>query len=71
MIGSLHRLASKEQYKRAGDYSDDTTRFVASKDELIAVKSLSDAGLGGVDAEAMPGLSPFSLKLGKGAGLWR
>ena len=56
--------------ERAADNSDDTTGFVASEDELVEVKSLREAGFGGVDAVAMPGLSPFSLKLGKGAGLW-
>lgn len=55
---------------RAADSGYDTSGFVASEDELVAVKSLRDAGFGGVDAAKMPGLSPLSLKLGKGAGLW-
>ena len=61
--------------ERAAEGTPETSGFVASEDELVAVRGLQAAGLAGLGGDGNPMkpqiLSPMALKLGSGAGLWR
>ena len=52
--------------ERAGSFTEETMGFVASEDELVAVKGLRAAAA----LDVRGSLSPMALKLGAGAGLW-
>ena len=61
--------------QRAAQATAETTGFVASEDELIAVRGVHDGGLQGVKLgdDTQPkfvGLSPMAIKLGSASGLW-